>query len=235
MTEPNWRAELTLERERYFRAHVAQSRAGLSAEACELLFAELDRLRALDRPASEPEAKPSDPIAFLKWCEENDITFDPELAGIDMTPKAIPEVSPEFLAAADIEAKTPITLSSAFGKAVYALHNPTPPPGTVTAEECEAAADIAAEQMEQIGHEHELSVIHALRQDSACELEALRHVHQEARELIGEADATGEIPLANLNALRALLWRASIKRQIYTERPYPAPQPGEEAGREGEK
>lgn len=43
------------------------------------------------------------------------------------------------------------------------------------------------------------------------ELAALRMVHQEARELVGEADATGVIPLANLDALRALLWRASIK------------------------
>lgn len=42
--------------------------------------------------------------------------------------------------------------------------------------------------------------------------DALRMVHQEARELIGEADATGTIPQANIDALRALLWRASIKQ-----------------------
>lgn len=40
---------------------------------------------------------------------------------------------------------------------------------------------------------------------------ALRMVHQEARELVGEADATGSIPQANIDALRALLWRASIR------------------------
>jgi len=45
----------------------------------------------------------------------------------------------------------------------------------------------------------------------STELEAVRLVCIEARELIGEADATGEIPQANINALRALLWRASIK------------------------
>jgi hypothetical protein len=44
------------------------------------------------------------------------------------------------------------------------------------------------------------------------ELEALRMVHQEACELIGEADATGTIPIANVEALRSLLWRASIKQ-----------------------
>lgn len=43
------------------------------------------------------------------------------------------------------------------------------------------------------------------------ELDALRLVHQEARELVGEADATGQIPQANLEALRALLWRATLK------------------------
>jgi hypothetical protein len=43
-----------------------------------------------------------------------------------------------------------------------------------------------------------------------AELAALRLVHQEARELIGEADATGTIPTANLEALRSLLFRASI-------------------------
>ncbi len=47
----------------------------------------------------------------------------------------------------------------------------------------------------------------------ALELAALRLVHQEARELIGEADAGGTIPQANLDALRALLWRASGKRR----------------------
>lgn len=45
-----------------------------------------------------------------------------------------------------------------------------------------------------------------------AELAALRLVHLEARELVGEADATGTIPQANLNALRALLWRASLKK-----------------------
>lgn len=44
------------------------------------------------------------------------------------------------------------------------------------------------------------------------ERDALLLVHQEARELIGEADATGEIPLTNINALRALLWRASLRK-----------------------
>ncbi len=34
---------------------------------------------------------------------------------------------------------------------------------------------------------------------------------QEARELLGEADATDTIPRANLEALRALLWRASLR------------------------
>jgi hypothetical protein len=44
------------------------------------------------------------------------------------------------------------------------------------------------------------------------ETDALKMVCTEARELIGEFDADGkEIPRANLEALRALLWRASIK------------------------
>jgi hypothetical protein len=43
------------------------------------------------------------------------------------------------------------------------------------------------------------------------ELEALRLVAQEARELVGQYDATGTIDRANIEALRALLWRASIK------------------------
>jgi hypothetical protein len=43
------------------------------------------------------------------------------------------------------------------------------------------------------------------------ELEALRLVHQEARELIAEADGADVIPYANIEALRALLYRASIR------------------------
>jgi hypothetical protein len=43
---------------------------------------------------------------------------------------------------------------------------------------------------------------------------ALKLVHQEARELIGEADATGVIPQANIDALRALLWRASVMGRV---------------------
>lgn len=45
----------------------------------------------------------------------------------------------------------------------------------------------------------------------ADERDALRLVHQEARELIGEADATGAVPKVNLEALRTLLWRATAR------------------------
>lgn len=43
------------------------------------------------------------------------------------------------------------------------------------------------------------------------ELKGLRLVHLESRELLGEADARGKVPIANLEALRALLWRVSVK------------------------
>ena len=43
------------------------------------------------------------------------------------------------------------------------------------------------------------------------EFDALRLVAQEARELVGHYDATGTIDQAGIEALRALLWRASIK------------------------
>jgi hypothetical protein len=44
--------------------------------------------------------------------------------------------------------------------------------------------------------------------------EALSLIHLEARELVGEADASGSIPKANLDALRALLYRASVRQAV---------------------
>lgn len=56
-----------------------------------------------------------------------------------------------------------------------------------------------------------LRIERKLRVEAEAERDALRLVAIEARELVGEADATGSIPQANLDALRALLWRASVK------------------------
>lgn len=49
--------------------------------------------------------------------------------------------------------------------------------------------------------------------DPNIELDALRLVYIEACELVAEYDHTGLIPLANIEALRCLLWRASLKRE----------------------
>lgn len=57
----------------------------------------------------------------------------------------------------------------------------------------------------------ELRAVEAERDAAVRRAEALALVHIEARELVGEADATGVIPEANLNALRALIWRATVQ------------------------
>lgn len=85
------------------------------------------------------------------------------------------------------------------------------------------AADIAREcqrRGERIGvlekahreQEQERTAMQRLISEQRNEIAVLNLVRIEARELVGEADATGVIPQANLEALRALLWRADIRK-----------------------
>lgn len=55
--------------------------------------------------------------------------------------------------------------------------------------------------------------LESARRPLAERLAALELVHQEARELIGQYDGEGRIDRANLEALRALLWRADVRRR----------------------
>lgn len=60
--------------------------------------------------------------------------------------------------------------------------------------------------------ESQLAEARAERDALRAEHDALSMAHTEARELLAEFDATGSLPRENIEALRALVWRADIKQ-----------------------